>query len=204
MKRRGFLIAAAAAAMGSFKPGSSHAALDCSPYNMYGYQRCTAGISSGHLNTVYARQELSQWCWAACIEMVFRHYGYRIPQSRIVSETWGDIYNLPAQPQHILVNLNRPWLDDNGRHFQVQSTTYTSNAITAAQDLSLDMPLIIGSGSHAMLLTSVTYERHASGAGLLLAASVRDPWPGQGRRYLSPDELAQTHFLARIRIQDAY
>lgn len=200
MNRRMFLAAGASVAATAAAPSRSLAALMCGPYNLWGVQDCTAGVESSSFDMTYAPQEESQWCWAACVAMVFAHHGYRVSQTRIVQETWGDIYNLPAQPQHILMNLNRPWVDDYGRRFSIQGSTFTSNAMTAAQDLARGIPLIIGSGPHAMVLTAVSYRRHMSGNGQLLSAIVRDPWPGRGKRFLIPQELAATHFLARIRL----
>jgi hypothetical protein len=72
--------------------------------------------------------------------------------------------------------------------------------MTATQDLSNDMPLIIGTMGHAMVLTSLTYVRDQFGRGDVTAAVVRDPWPGNGRRVLSAQEWYNTSFLARIRV----
>ena len=82
----------------------------------------------------------------------------------------------------------------------------SANIVTAAQDLSNDMPLIIGTMGHAMVLTSMVYYCQGwtgyawSDCGIN-AAVVRDPWPGKGRRVLSPEEWFNTSFLARIRIK---
>ena len=77
---------------------------------------------------------------------------------------------------------------------------FSANPITAAQDLAQDMPLIIGTMGHAMVLTSVTYIRDQFGRGSVLAAVVRDPGRRQGRRVLSPQEWYSTSFLVRIRV----
>ena len=132
--------------------------------------------------------------------MVFAYYGHRVPQKRIVRETWGRIVNLPGQPAQILRNLNRTWTDESGDSFSVSGDVYSANAITAAQDLAQDMPLIIGTMGHAMVLTSLVYVRDPYGGGTVNAAIVRDPWPGRGRRTLSAQEWFNTRFLARIRV----
>lgn len=182
---------------------SANALLSCSPYNFQGIQQCESGVASSLANISAAAtggQHMNQWCWAACIEMVFKYYGLNIPQSIIVQQTWGQIVNLPGQPSQILANLNRPWVDLNGRRFFVSGDAYSANPITASQDLSQNMPLIIGTMGHAMVLTSLRYTRDQRGNGQVNAAVVRDPWPGKGRRILSAKEWYNTSFLARIRV----
>jgi hypothetical protein len=106
------------------------------------------------MNTVYATQQMSQWCWAACLEMVFAYWGHPVSQVEIVRQTWGTIANVPAQPYQIVTDLNRRWQDDDGNSFNVAGDVFTANAVTAAQDLAADMPLIVGSLGHAMVLTA--------------------------------------------------
>ena len=108
--------------------------------------------------------------------------------------------NLPGQPAQILADLNRPWADENGNAFLVAGDVLTANPMTAAQDLARDMPLIIGTLGHAMVLTSLEYARDPVGNGSVTAAVVRDPWPGRGRRILSAQEWFNTNFLVRIRV----
>lgn len=201
MKRREFLASVGAASF--LVPSSAWARLACGPFVPPGVQQCEAGIDSSiaHVTAAAAGgQHLSQWCWAACIEMVFRYYGLQVPQARIVQETWGGIVNLPAQPGQIMMNLNRSWIDGAGRRFGASGDAFTANPITAAQDLAQDMPLIIGTMGHAMVLTSLSYMRDQFGNGNVTAAVVRDPWPGRGRRVLSAQEWYGTTFLARIRV----
>ena len=201
MKRRD-LLSAFVPVLSLAIPDSARGRLRCGPFNFQGIQECEAGIDSSIARVTVGsrRQYLSQWCWAACIEMVFRYYGFRVSQARIVQETWGSIVNLPGYPRQILRNLNRNWIDDRGREFGVIGDMYSANPITASQDLAQDMPLIIGTTGHAMVLTSLRYLRNQFGNGEVTAAVVRDPWPGRGRRILSPQEWYGTNFLARIRV----
>lgn len=176
--------------------------LVCTPPDRWGVQQCTAGIDSRILDVVAAdRQYASQWCWAACIEAVFEYYGFDVPQSQIVAETWGSIVNLPGSPAQILQGLNRDWVDRRGRRFRAQGDSFSANQVTAAQDLANDHPLIIGTLGHAMVLTALTYFRDPYGNGQVTQAIVRDPWPySPGRRVLSSQEWYNTSFLARIRV----
>ena len=146
-------------------------------------------------------QHLNQWCWAACIETIFRYYGYIVPQAFIVKQTWGAIVNLPAYPSQILSNLNGLWVDDNGRRFLVSGDVLSASLVTAAQDLSQDMPLIIGTMGHAMVLTSLRWLTDVYGESLVTDAVVRNPCPNVGRRGLSIEEWYSTSFLARIRVK---
>ena len=208
MDRRNFLklgsTSLAIGAIGASNPASAF--LNCSAINGNQAQQCEAGISStlAHISAAsVGGQHNTQWCWAACIEMVFKYYGFHVPQEAIVQQTWGQIVNLPGQPNHILANLNRPWIDSNNNRFRVTGDSYSANPITAAQDLANNMPLIIGTMGHAMVLTSLQYTRSRWGNGNVTAAIVRDPWPGRGRRVLTAPEWYNTSFLARIRVNQA-
>jgi hypothetical protein len=165
--------------------------------------RCTAGIPSEKF-TAMATQQSSEWCWAACIEMIFTYYKHRVPQARIVEETWGGIVNMPGLPQQILSDLNRTWKDTRGKNFSVSGDVFSVSAENAVGDLQEDRPLIIGSLGHAVVLTALTSDVNtATGAFQVVAATVRDPWPGRGKRILTPAEWYNINFAARIVVEDA-
>ena len=101
MDRRKFLkLSTGATAVGALGlSGTSNALLNCTNFNFQGIQQCEAGIDSriAHINAAsVGGQHMNQWCWAACIEMVFRYYGLVVPQGVIVQQTWGGIVNLPG------------------------------------------------------------------------------------------------------------
>jgi len=181
-----------------FRPALAE--LSCSSPNANGLQLCVAGLRSDIATTLYAVQSMNQWCWAASIAMVFKHHGFEVPQEEIVAQAWGNIVNMPGQPQQILASLNRVWMDTRGRRFQVSGDVYTANPPNAAQDLAANNPLIIGTQGHAMVLTALQYMRAPNGNGTVTLATVRDPWPGRGRRDLRADEWYQTMLLVRIRV----
>lgn len=164
--------------------------------------RCTDGIPAGRLNAVQAYQQMPEWCWAASIQMLFTYWGHPVDQKRIVKETWGSIVNMPGQPQQLLANLNRRWTDDNGDKFTSQADSLTANAAMAVSDLRIDRPLIIGALGHATVLTALTCDvNRANGAWTVIAATVRDPWPGNGgKRILSPQEWYNINFAARVMV----
>ena len=204
MRRRDFMtLGGGAALMGWAAGGPAEAGLRCTPVYPNGARQCQAGIES-NIASLFARQQhASEWCWAACISMVFAYYGHPVAQERIVGETWGQIVNLPGQPGQILADLNRPWVDDRGRRFRAYGDVLSANVITASQDLAAGMPLIIGTRGHAMVLTALNYGGIVNNPASqqVLGATVRDPWPGNpSPRVLSGQEWFSTQFLVRIRV----
>jgi len=181
---------------------NGNAALQCGPY-LNGIQTCDAGINStlDHVTALSDQQSQSEWCWAACISMIFNYYGHSVSQEKIVAGAWGKIVNLPGTPAQIVASLNRNWIDDDGTTFRAFGDVFTANAMTAAQDLAGDHPLIVGSMGHAMVLVHERYYRNVYGQGQVVLASVSDPWPGNGVRDLTPQEWYSVGFVIRIRIQ---
>jgi hypothetical protein len=178
--------------------GSARAELQCEPVGG-GIERCVAGLRSEQ--AVQFTQSMDQWCWAASMSMVFAQHGYTVSQDTIVRTAWGRIVDLPATPQLMLQGLNREWVDASGRRFRVSGDVSSATPANAAQDLANGEPLIIGTMGHAMMLTALTYLRDPMGNGQVQAAVVRDPWPGRGRRVLSPQEWWSTAFVVRIRVE---
>ena len=172
---------------------------------------CESGIPSHliHIAAINNPQFQSQWCWAACISMVFNYYGHPVGQERLVTEAYGSIVNMPAEPWTILSILNREWVDDNGDIFTCISSPGSTNIVRAANDLAANMPLIIGTLGHAVVLTRLEYMapyvQTPWGPQLgfinITSATVRDPWPGRGRRDLSIMEWANISFAVQIRVQ---
>lgn len=182
------------------------AALRCTPFSPTGVQVCEAGIDS-RVHVVQALQQSSQWCWAACISAIFAFHGYTVSQQRIVQATYGRSVNLPAHGPQIAAATSRTWQTDDGVTFNGRCEVLWDRQFfvgrpdapaEAAHELADDQPLIIGTGGHAMVLTAMTYARDAYGRGQPQAAVVRDPWPGRGRRQLSPQEWYGTTFLAKV------
>ena len=208
LSRRGFLstlaTAATATAGGLALPGLAQAELVCEDWP--GQRVCEAGIPSRLIGTSAIRNEQyqSQWCWAACIAMVFAYHGHPVSQSRIVREAFGAIADVRGTPEMILSQLNRDWVDDADRPFRATSSFGGTTPEAAAYDLVDDHPLIIGTQGHAVVLTSLSYRFVESAYGVvtqLLSAKVRDPWPGVGRRFLRPDEWATINFAAHVRVE---
>jgi hypothetical protein len=210
MERRAFLRAAMAGAGFIAASRTIFGAKQCgtpvstmTPMGPQPIEVCTAGISS--ITFKQAFQQQNEWCWAACISMVFEYYHHAVDQQRIVKETWGTVADMPGMPRDIFRDLNKKWTDDAGKAFQCQGDVFSVNVNTAIQDLIDDHPLIIGAMGHATVLTAIISEVDtATSQYEIQQVIVRDPWPGRGgRRPLTPMEWASINFAARIRVTDA-
>lgn len=148
------------------------------------------GVSPANWMNIYAAQQQSQWCWAACLQMLFASRGWRVDQTRIVRQTYGELYNLPAfSAANIAALSNRIWSDDAGRNFSSQlvaaydyyaGVNSLDNA-TILQALASERPMILCNRSHAMLLVGAQFVPTAYGPHIV-NMGVFDPWPGRGLR----------------------
>jgi len=183
MKRRDFLSGLGAAGVAiAASPVQAYNNCQVMPFG----QLCEAGVNLPTMIEAYDPQHMSQWCWAASIEMVFRYYGYQVSQQTIVQQTYGFVGNIPAVTgMAITRNLNRTWTDETGRRFRVSVRgLYDADAnilgITDPQIVNAlmnEQPLLFGNRSHAMVLVSVAYTPMQ-----IVNVGFADPWPGNGLR----------------------
>ncbi len=180
--------------------GQSKADNACFPNPMYG-QACRAQVNFQAFAAHHDPQFQSQWCWAACISNVFKYYGHPVAQQRIVSEVYGAPVNMPAMAGMVIAQqLNRSWRDDNGRSFtsrliaayDFDAQHFNMSDHHIVQNLASNNPLIIGAGSHAMVLTAIDYVPTMNGPRVI-GGGAFDPWPGRGPRPLSPPECVAMH-----------
>ena len=165
------------------------------------WSRCTVGIPAERF-FAGTRQESREWCWAACIEMVFGYYGHRVSQSRIVRETWGGLVDKPVHERQLLDDLNRSWTDNRGRRFRSNADVFDQPAAGVA-DLRRNRPLILGTLGHTVVLTAITLEiDDFSGRWNIAEAVVYDPWTGHGTRILSAEEWRNARFAVRVELHD--
>lgn len=196
---------------------ASRALADTSCAPVYGGQVCTSQVDFEQFaDEAYQSQAMPEWCWAACISMVFAFYGHPVSQPRIVSEVYGAPYNLPAgYGKTIASQLNREWKDDNGKRFRSTLTAAfdydahvnTLNNVMLIRELDGEHPIIIGAGTHAMVLTFMQYFQSPMAGISVRRCGVFDPWPGRGARDLTPAEMAPMplgglRFVATARIHD--
>ena len=55
-----------------------------------------AAVRTSSFHHFQAHQEKTNWCWAACAEMVLDYQGLNISQEDIVLEGYGNLANQPA------------------------------------------------------------------------------------------------------------
>lgn len=207
MRRRNFLRGAIPLGFFALAPRVAHAYTQCIPDNS-GMEICESGINLSRIAEASSAQYLNQWCWAASIQMAFAHYGYKISQDRIVSETYGVVANIPAITGYaISKNLQRDWEDDSGDSFFVEiEGLYDFDAgITGITDIDIinalddERPLIMGTQSHAVLLVSIAYYKTPTGP-MIGNIGVADPWPGIGiRGPYSPLDFRPMHLGGNLR-----
>lgn len=165
-----------------------------------------------------ALQEESQWCWAACIEMVCRFHGIKLSQRSIVHRVYGGLVNMPADDKTLTAALNNQWTSDDGKSFRISADVYSPALLQsgvsnerAIEDLTNERPLINGSGSHATVVARIDYVPQAGAPPVVERVHVIDPFPGaaappQYARFLSPKEMVpatlggELRYVASIRI----
>jgi hypothetical protein len=183
----------------------SEASTGCRP-TPFG-QVCRAEIRFDRFMEAYAAQRQSQWCWAACVSMIFGYYGRPVTQERIVEAVYGGRVNLPAASGVTIAGqLNRNWEDDRGRPFRSRVTAaYDFDAGVVAlnnamivRELDREEPIVMGTVNHAMVVTAVEFVPTPMGPNIT-AVGVFDPFPGVGPRALSAAEMVPMHLGGGLR-----
>lgn len=189
MKRRRFILGSASSLVALRSPPAK-ASAECNPL------QCVAQVSFSQFAATYEPQYQSEWCWAACISMVFDYYGHPVSQQRVVTEAYGAPYNIPAGSGFVIArSLSRSWIDDRGRPFRsslraafdAQAGVSAINNAVVVSAVAAGHPLIVGARTHATVVTAVSYVPTPVGPRIT-GVGVFDPWPGIGTRQLQPDE----------------
>lgn len=210
MDRRHFVVGMAAVGCLSTK---ANAAIQCTPFDASGLQGCAVGLPFPHIAaaTTGTRQEMQNWCWAACIAGIFAWYGHPVSQHVFVEKVFGEIVDRPATGAQIFHAVNGTWYDAYGRPFVAQASVlldaqYAFRNPAAphamAADLANNHPLIVGTQGHATVVTAMSYIRSTNGSGQITDVVVRDPWPmSPSRRSLSAAEVNNAILLTQVRVQ---
>ncbi len=178
----------------------------CQPHG-YHAMSCRVGIDLRQFQYAAQPQFQSQWCWAACISMLFAHHGFAVSQERIVREVYGAPVNMPAMAGAMIAGqLNRPWIDDRGRRFNARlGAAYDFDAGFRNLDnhmilaeLAAGRPLVMGTRNHAIVLTALDYIPTPMGPNII-GGMAFDPWPGKGLRQLDHSELMAMHMGGALR-----
>lgn len=175
----------------------------------------TVEVSMTQLAQAIQTQQCEQWCWAACISMLFNFYGHPLSQAEIVAATYGSVVCLPAGTSTTIgVDLSRTYIDQRGVAFRsrVVAAYDFMNGINAISNtmiidaLNNSNPLLYCNTHHAMVVYSVTYTPTALGPNVQ-SVRVIDPWPFSPRSHeLSLTEMVARHlggemtFLAEVQV----
>lgn len=165
-------------------------------------QASMVGIPSWRGGMIYAEQEYTQWCWAASIQMVLRHYGVNVSQKRIVRRSFGSyadgsLPNWPGSFELITANLNGWESDDSEQPYVVSAILCMDKIVIPeliVQQLGKGKPVILGyttgTSGHAVVCTAAEYFVDQFGSSIITSITVRDPWiDGVGKKTYSGTDL---------------
>lgn len=167
----------------------------------------TAGIPSDEFEFYAAteqqgRQRQSNWCWAACVQMVLNYHGLYITQEEIVQKIYGQLIDQPAGPQQLMYALSG-WAPNSMGGF---SQIYCQGNLTGINDITLNLaykwPLIVGLGNpeggtgHAYVLTAIYYTTDYYNNTIPEKVVLRDPWPTNPSR----QEMSWNEFSNRLQM----
>lgn len=152
------------------------------------------GIPSVKLDTVYATQRNSQWCWAAAIEIILRYYGVRISQEAIVHRAYGidptgRLPNREGTYEAMAKNLNNWGIDFEGQFYIVRASFHWGppSEKLLIRELSHQHPVLLSYISrtfprlagHAVVCTGLAVRISPSNQYEIATVVVRDPWPSR-------------------------
>lgn len=152
-------------------------------------------------------QRQSNWCWAACVQMVLNYRGVPVTQEQVVQRIFaGAVPNVPGQPNQILTALSGWAFTGNGQPVVLRSSPFAFDGSEIVRDLAERWPIVVGvnmgSSGHAFVLTAVTYGVDPWNRPIFRSAILRDPWPGNPSRIEVPWPQFQQRwmFMARMRV----
>lgn len=158
-----------------------------------------AAIKSYDFSNYHVDQESTNWCWAACIEMVLKYQGLEnISQCDIVYKTYGNCDDHTGNCSQI-INAADGWLYA-GEKVKAKSF-YGVSGDELINTLAKKHPVIVGLDmppnriGHALVLTAIFY-RESRGKKIPYMVRLRDPWPYEGE--LVTKELEWNDFRSRI------
>lgn len=148
-----------------------------------------SGVDTNSFNEVYAHQRNTQWCAAACIEMIAKHHGIDVAQEDLAKkhcgvDVNGNAYNCPAPLDVISRNLNFCTFQYDWAKFCISSSMHSGrpDGNRIIQEMQNGNPVVIAyknQGSnvgHAVLITGVEW-LYQNGRPVIQTLILRDPWP---------------------------
>lgn len=171
-----------------------------------------AGIPSNEFEYFAApetegHQRQSNWCWAACVQMVLNYRGVPVTQEQVVERIFaGAVPNVAGQPNEILAALSGWAFTRNGQRVMLASSPFAFDGSEIVRDLADRWPIVVGvnmgNSGHAYVMTAVTYEVDQWNRPIFQTVVLRDPWPGNPSRIEVPWQQFQQRwmFMARMRV----
>lgn len=161
---------------------------------------CTVRLL-GNVPFFRARSADPGQCWLACLQMAGKFQGFDVPVPTLLKELYeGKLPKTPWQDPSI---NGKQAKDAKGKLAQFTLEKLQVRAAEAAELLSENQPIIIGSLGHPVLLTSMTYTGDLLGGMTLVDATVLDPAPGKGTRVVSSPDWINVSFATRIVVRKA-
>jgi hypothetical protein len=148
------------------------------------------GVPTSDFNAIatFGKQRNTNWCWAACIQMVLNYYNIPVTQEQVVKRTLGKVVDKPADPNMMFRALNGWEVDIYGNNVLVSSNFYSTDTKEITTFLATKKPLIVGlrqqgaNIGHAYVLIGMFYETVFKTNGDVSykphSVLLVDPWPG--------------------------
>jgi len=154
------------------------------------------------------KQRQSNWCWAACIQMVLNYHHIRVSQEEIVARCFGELIDTPANAPVIIQALSGWGITTDGKKAVISASTFVYSGSDIVRDLAFKQPLIVGLKTdnalgHACVLTAVSYSVNPyNNEPIFRSAVIRDPSPMSQSRIELPWDIfySRLMFLTRIRV----
>lgn len=173
-------------------------------YKVSGSNLYWAAVKTDYFKEYVAQQRQSNWCWAACTQMVLNYQGVSVTQEEIVQRVFGAQYDRSGTAYDIAKGANG-WTTKGCRISAriEEPKTVTPNSLIS--DLRDKYPLVIGlkmpgqTVGHAYVLTGISfyiknnnYYPHE--------VILRDPWPeNESRQKLEWDDFRnRVHTIVHI------
>ncbi|MDO7138142.1 C39 family peptidase [Algibacter lectus] len=144
-------------------------------------------------------QEQSNWCWAACIQMVLKYQGLYVEQCDIVKKAFkmSSCIDKPADCYTIEDGVDG-W-SINGQQISGE-VDFSASSYELIDQLAYINPVIIGLNmpgqniGHAYVLTAVFFKYDSNNRKIPYKVVLRDPWPDNQSR----QEFGWNDFVNRI------
>src|SRR5258706_5542579 len=140
-------------------------------------------------------QEQPNWCWAACLQAVLRHYGVDRKQGEIVSDVYGAPLDLPElSPAQLYHVVNGEMTLADGTMCLVRGRYYSGDLLTPPvlyNELRANRPVMAvqktGDGTgHAVVIYGATFSPFG-----VVSVKYFDPTPGKGLAEVSGLSLGE-------------